>query len=320
MSTIPSTSDEYGVPYTIVGGEKSDRSLKKAPPVSLLLLNRGGKPFRYEYFKELEQLGDLEIISVEPGGKAYDVEALSHKFPRVRFLLMRQDSNRGEQINIGMKEAAGLHVFVFWNDMKISSPLTASLVRRITEERRLCTVPIIQNTRMETVPSIPVPAFHKKNLKVLPMLPHQSGVESLYPFDYCGLYNRERFLLTGGYDHTLNNSYWQKMDFGFRAHMWGESIECDTSLRVRYLSEPPAEDSTPDESYKRFFLKNLSVRWAGDCGALPWGRFFPYYLRSGSPLLSALREFREVRRWVGLNKFRFVRDARSVTELWEAPE
>jgi hypothetical protein len=285
-----------------------------------MLLNRGGKPFRYEYFRELEQLGNLEIISVESGGKTYDIEALSHKFPRIKFLIMRRKANPGEQINIAMKEAAGANVFVFWNDMKISSPLTEALVRRIAEARRLCTVPVIQNTRMETVPSVLVPAFHRKNLKVLPMLPQQSGVKSLYPFDYCGIYNRERFLLTGGYDHTLESRYWQKLDFGFRSHMWGESIECDTALRVRYLTEPPADDTTPDESYKRFFLKNLSVRWAGDCGVLPRGRFFSYYTKSGSSFFAALREFREVRSWVRLNKYRFVRDARSVTELWEAPE
>jgi hypothetical protein len=152
------------------------------------------------------------------------------------------------------------------------------------------------------------------------MVPQQPDVKSLFPFDYCGVYNRTRFLNSGGFDHQLTNPYWQKVDFGFRSHMWDESIRCDTSFRVRYLTEQSPEDTTPDESYKLFFLKNLSVRFGGDAGSLPKGRFFSYYLRSGSGLISAVREFKEVRRWVHENRYRFVRDARSVTELWEDNE
>jgi hypothetical protein len=320
MSTTPTTSEQLRVPYTIVGGEKSDRNLRTPPPLSILLLNRGGKPFRREYFRELDQLGDLEIVSVEQGKATYDVEALSRQFPKVRFLLLHKQLTRGEQINLGIKEASGQYVFVLWNDMKVVSPLTVGLMKRLHEADRLCTVPIIQNTRLETVPSIMVPAFYRKSIKVIPMVPQQTDVKTLFPFDYCGLYHRTRFLMTGGYDYQLKNPYWQKVDFGFRAHMWGESIRCDTSFRVRYLAEQAPEDTTPDESYKLFFLKNLTVRFGGDMGTLPLGRFFPYYLRSGSGLVSAIREFREIRRWVYDNRYRFVRDARSVTDLWEENE
>jgi hypothetical protein len=102
--------------------------------------------------------------------------------------------------------------------------------------------------------------------------------------------------------------------------MWGESMRSDTSFRLRYLAGQPSEDTSPDESYKLFFLKNLTIRFEGDMGALPVSRFFSFYLRSGSGLVSAIREFREVRRWVWKNRYRFVRDARSVTDLWEENE
>ncbi len=320
MSTTPSTSEELREPYTIVGGERTDRTLRRPPPLSILLLNRGGKPFRREYFRELDQLGDLEVLSVEQRKGTYDVEALSRKFPKVRFLLLHKSMTRGEQINLGIQEASGQYVFVFWNDMKVISPLTVSLMKKLHESERLCTVPILQNTRMETVPSIMVPAFYRKTIKLIPMVPQQSEVKSLFPFDYCGLYHRKRFLLTGGFDPQMKNPYWQKVDFGFRSHMWGESIRCDTSFRLRYLAEQEPEDTTPDESYKLFFLKNLTIHFGGDMGSLPIGRFFSYYLRSGSGLVSAIREFRETRNWVKRNKYRFVRDAKSVTDLWEEAE
>ncbi len=320
MSTIPTTSKSLRVPYTIVGGSKEDRGLQVSPPLSILLLHRGSRPYRQEYFKELEQLGDIEILSVETVSASYDIDSLSQKYPRIKFLLLHEEMSRGEQINMGMKEAAGQFVFVMWSDMKISSQLNPYLLQRIVEADRLCSVPIIQNTKLETVPSIKVPAFHKRNLRVLPMLPQKNKMKTLFPFDYSGIYQREKFLLTGGYDYLIESSYWQKMDFGFRAHMWGEAIECESAFRVRYLAAEPTEDTTPDAGYKLFFLKSLSIRFSGDMGTLPWGRFFPYYFRSGSSLLNALREFKQVRRWVTVNQYRFIMDARDVTELWEVPE
>lgn len=320
MSTIPTTSKTLRVPYTIVGGGIEDRSLQISPPIGIVLLHRGSRPYRQEYFKELEQLGNIEIISVEPKTSTYDVDGLSQRYPGVRFLLLHEDITRGEQINIGMKESSSQYVLVLWSDMKVSSPLAPQLLQRFIDSERLCTVPVIQNTKLETVPSVIVPAFQKRNLKTLPLLPQKNGIKTLYPFDYCGVYNREKFLLAGGYDYLITHQHWQKMDFGFRAHMWGENIECETAFRLRYLGSEPSEDTTPDEGYKQFFLKNLSVRFAGDRGELPWGRFFSYYTRSGSSLISAMREFKRVREWVRLNQYRFCREARDVTELWEEPE
>ena len=292
MSTTPTTSKELRNPYTIVGGEKTDRKLRLPPLLSLLLLNRGGKPFRHEYFRELDQLGDLEVISVEQGTSTYDVEALSRKFPKIRFLLLHKSLTRGEQINLGIKEASGRYVMVIWNDMKVVSALSDAFLRRLHESDRLCTVPVIQNTKMETVPTIMVPAFYRKTIRVLPMVPQQTDMKTLFPFDYSGIYHRERFINTGGYDFELTNPYWQKVDFGFRSHMWGESMRSDTSVRLRYLAGQPSEDTSPDASYKLFFLKNLTIRFEGDMGALPVSRFFSFYLRSGSGLVSAIREVR----------------------------
>ena len=102
--------------------------------------------------------------------------------------------------------------------------------------------------------------------------------------------------------------------------MWGEQIMCDTAFRMSYLADTPSDNSTRDQSYKLFYLKNLAVRFSRDFGILPRSRLFPYVLRSGGDALSAIREFREVRRWVDTNRYRFSQDARSVTDLWEQPE
>ena len=148
-------------------------------------------------------------------------------------------------------------------------------------------------------------------------MPSSNMVESLYPFDYTGIYNKTRFLLTGGFDYTIMNSYWQKMDFGFRSHMWGERIVCNTTLKVSYLGKEIPEDTTPDESYKLFYLKNLSLRYTGDAATLSSWKFLRFYIKSGSPFFSALKDFKEVKKWVSINKYRFICDALSITDLWE---
>ncbi len=317
MSTIPTTSNKVRVPYTIVGERKSDKSLLLSPALSLLVLNRGGRPFKTDYLKDLEKLGSLEILSVEGASPGYDIEALTGRFPNVRFLLFQRDVSIGEQINIGMKEASGRNVLVIWNDMKPGYVLSSRFLSSIEEADVMCHVPVLQNTRLEIIPSIKAPAFYKKKLKILSLMPSSNMVESLYPFDYTGIYNKTRFLLTGGYDYTIQSSYWQKMDFGFRSHMWGERIVCNTSLKVSYLGKEIPEDTTPDESYRLFYLKNLSLRYTGDAASLSSWKFPGFYLRSGSPFFSALKDFKEVKKWVSINQYRFICDALSITDLWE---
>ncbi len=321
MNTIPSTFKRLQTSYTVVGGERIDKKRRTPPNLSLVLLNRGGKLYRQSFFTELERYGIPEVISIEGPGSSYDIENLSSRFPKVKFLILQSMASVGEQINIGIEETYGKLALVVWNDLKIPlSTISSRAIERILNSDTLCTVPVLQNEKMEIIPSIQIPGFEKSRLRVVSLPPKKEDLPTLYPFDYVGIYNKERFTLTGGFDHNLLNPYWQKMDFGFRSYMWGESISCNLGLRLSYFSSPPVEDTTADENYKIFFLKNLAVRFKGDSGTLPLSAFLRYLFKTGSNIVTAWREFKEVRRWVELNKYRFKQDARSVTDLWEAPE
>ncbi len=320
MSTIPTTSNKVRVPYTIVGSRKNDKNLVLSPVVSLLILNRGGRPYKAAYLEMLQKSGPVEILSVEGASPGYDVELLAKRFSGVKFLLFHRDVSVGEQINIGLKESSGRNVLVIWNDMKPGYFLSPRFLEQIEQADVLCSVPVLQNNRLEIIPSIKAPAFYHRKLKVLSLMPSSRFMESLYPFDYTGIYNRKRFFLTGGYDYTISNSYWQKLDFGFRVHMWGEKIVCSTGLKVQYLADDLPEDTTSDESYRLFYLKNLSLRYSGDAAYLSKWKFLPYYVQSGSSFINALRDFRAVREWVSLNRYRFTCDALSITDLWEVQE
>ena len=64
----------------------------------------------------------------------------------------------------------------------------------------------------------------------------------------------------------------------------------------------------------------VTIRFVRDQGRLPLRQLLPFVLRSGLGVSEALRQFRDVRRWVARNRYRFTQDARRVTELWEVDE
>jgi hypothetical protein len=186
--------------------------------------------------------------------------------------------------------------------------------------KRLCTVPVIQNARCETLPTLIAPVVNRKIVKTLAFAPRdKEGLPSLYPFDGVGIYDRDRFVRLGGFDSTLKNPHWQLMDFGFRSRLWGEEISITQLVKLSYDGEVPAADSTPEASYRRFYLKNLAPVFRSDYAHLPLRRFPGYLIRSGGYPFSAWEEFSSARRWVKTNCYRFKNDARAIAGLWEHP-
>ncbi len=320
MSTIPSTSKKIPGAYTVAGGAKAGHN-GGSVKLSLLLLNRGGRVFNANYLQELGRLGFQDILCVEGPKVPRDVEVQTRRYPNVRFLILQQDFTIGEQINIGIGEALGEFVFVLWNDMGlVAGGLSSLVVERLFQRKYLCTVPILQNSKGEVLPTLQAPVFSKKYLKMLALSPTREGRLTLFPYDFVGIYSRAKFALSGGYDPGIMTPYWQKMDFGFRSFMWGEKIQCETTLRGKYLAQPPIENTSPDEYYHRFYLKNLTVRYNGDAGYIPNGKFWNYALKSGTGLLKARREFKKNQELVKLHQFRYQYDASSITDLWEEDE
>jgi hypothetical protein len=304
-----------------------------AAGLSAVLLNRSGRYPRRTLFQELEKTGFDYIISIETSQERYDVEELSGDFPFVRFILLSERISPGEQINLAVSELSDPLFFVLWNDLRIMAgggavrmaerlAFTRVEIKRTGGEspgRRLCTIPVIQNSRFETLPTLIAPAVKKKKMKPLFLPPLEDGLPSLYPFDGVGIYDRERFIRLGGFDGALKNVHWQFMDFGFRSWLWGEEIRFTQQVKVSYDGEMPAADSTTGASYRRFYLKNLAPVFHRDYAHLPFRRFPGYLLRSGEDLFSAWEAFSESRRWVSLNRFRWQSDARTLADRWPYP-
>jgi hypothetical protein len=327
MNTIPTIFNEKITQYTAVGGKERIASTG----ISAVVLNRPGIS-RRSIFHELEKTGFDNVISIESASPHYDIEELSGRFPFVRFVLPENEINLGEQINLAASEIESPLFFALRSDMKMIAGGTARrMAERLTvnpeegEEnaekrggfKRLCTVPVIMNSNYEVLPSLAAPMTQRKKMRTMLLEPNAEGDLSLYPFDGIGIYDRQRFIYTGGYDTTLKNPYWQLADFGFRAHLWGEEIALSLQLKLSYDGELPAENYTIDDSYRRFYLKNLAPVFRRDYAHLPLYRFPSFLFQSGEDFFSAREEFSESRKWVKKNKYRWKRGAHAVTNLWD---
>jgi hypothetical protein len=320
MSTIPTTLEAGAVPYTVVGDAKGAPKGESAP-LSVVLLNRGSRIYRGDALSELERSGLGSIVSVEPNPDSLDAEALSARHPGTRFLLLSEPTSVGVQVNLAIRESPGPYVFVLWSDMALSAQgLSSRFSERLAERDMLCQAPALFARGGEQLPTAIAPAFNRSTLKVIGLLPAKDGAKSLFPFDFSGIYSREKFVLTGGFDPGLPKPYWQKLDFGFRAWLWGEEIRVAQALKVSYADSPANEDETPDECYKWFWLKNLAPIFRGDSGAIPTRRFWAYLRSRRGGGASALGEFREACDWVRTNRYRFRTDASSLVDLWDETE
>ena len=331
MNTIPTIFNEKITPYTAVGGKERIASTG----ISAVVINRQGFP-RRTFFSDLEKTGFDNIISIESCTPHYDIEDLSGRFPFVRFILPENNINLGEQINLAASEVDSPLFFILRNDMKIIAGGTA---RRMAERlvinaketednsilssergtgfKRLCTVPVIMNSNYEILPSLTAPMTHKRKIRTVYLEPHTEGDLSLFPFDGIGIYDRQRFIHMGGFDTTLQNPLWQLLDFGFRSHLWGEEISLNLQLRLIFDGALPAANYTVEDNYRRFYLKNLAPVFRSDYAHLPLYRFFSYFGKSGEDLITAWKQFKETRRWVAVNKYRWRYSAHNVTDKWD---
>ena len=317
MNTIPTIFNERKVPHTIVGGtvKKSD---EEQSPFTVILLNRGGRYYRSAVFQNLENAGFDSVISIELSNEPYDIENLSVRFPAVKFLVPLEKVTIGEMINTGIAETSSPYVLVIWNDIRLStSAVPARLVAKLRDDGILCTSPVLSSQKLEALPVQMVPALNRSTFQVEPLPCFHDNSPTVYPFDFIGIYNREKFIRLGGFDYTISNPYWQNLDFGFRAHLWGEEILLSASFRLAYDGDVPQEDITADSSYIRFYLKNLAPVFRKDEAFVPISRFFSYAGKAGTNIFDAWNCFCHVRKWVRLNRFRFVRDAAAICGQWE---
>ncbi|MDR1469705.1 MAG: hypothetical protein LBT00_10470 [Spirochaetaceae bacterium] len=339
MNGIPTTFNDGLPAYTVVGGERCGRS-----GVSVVLLSCRELTDRESLYHSLKQAGFDWILSIETRigarietktdekseteyeTKSFvpDIGQLSAAYPFVRFVLLSEPLSAGSQINLAATELREDCFLVLRKDCVLDpSDNGAAADRAVTETlageaRDLCAVPLMFDKRRTALPIQPLFESSKgaRSLRTRLAVP-AAGAWHLFPFEGIGVYNRELFVRLGGYDNSIEDEYWQLMDFGLRAYTWGERIRSTDAVKIVRTAGLAQDDIVIGESYRRFYLKNLSPVYRADAAYLPLRRFPFFLLKSGVPFLDAWHEFSIARVWVSLNAYRWKCDVRALLQNWD---
>lgn len=319
MNTIPSIFNARQINRTVLGG--TERPDKVTMPVSCIVLSRCGNQYRSRVFENLAECGFERIISVEPQSSSCNTDQLSRQFPQVKFIIALEQVTPGDMVNIGMAEAETQYVLVLYDDFCIEQlSFTAALAHKLALLDQYCVVPRLVSSTLHNLPVTFIPDSNHSVFAINASLTVAEGMKTLYPFDFTGFFDRNRYMRLGGADYTITSSYWQNIDLSFRAWLWGEKITISTAFQLSYGSEVPGEDSTTDLSYLRFYLKNLLPVFNTDHAQIPNASFFPFRRRSSCGLSESIRQFKDAQRWTNDNKYRFKTDAVSLLEHWGEKE
>jgi hypothetical protein len=229
-------------------------------------------------------------------------------YPFVRFILLDKPLPAGSPINLAAAELRGGCFLVLRKDCSLD-PVKAETI--ITEAQNLCSVPLMFDRHKNALPIQPLAAFANGTLRTKLAVP-AVGSRHLFPLAGIGVYNRELFIRLGGFDNSIQDEYWQLMDFGLRAYTWGERIRSIGTVKITRTAAPPAAPIIIGESYRRFYLKNLSPVYRADTAHLPLRRFPFFLVKSGVPLPDAWDEFAQARTWVRQNAYRWKCDVRTL--------
>ncbi len=301
--------------YTVVG----NRQLAKEShiPFSVVVLNRGERIWKDTQFAQLQELDIKDIISVEPPETFYEIENYLERFDTMRFIVPKKEISAGEAINIAISEAHNQWVLVLWNDISIQeSSIGAKAIERIKASESLFISPICCKNSNEIIPTAGIPLFYRRNrLKVIYQIFSAKHDKSIFPFDYCGFYNKNKFQSLGGFDAEYKSSYFQLLDFGFRGYMQGLDSTSDLLFRLIYNNTIPVLDTTIDENYVRFYLKNLALHFKKYKKYIPISKFIRFRTHDG--LFAKWKKFNLLRKEIDKYQHLVLKSAIQVVKEWD---
>lgn len=316
MNTIPSTFDEHQISRTVIGG--IENYAEDSLNISVILLNNSGSHFKIPMFENLLKCNFQSIISVEHNPNNFSIDDVSKKFPQIKFIVPQEKSTDGELINIAMSEIKSDYALVIRDSLYIPSGIIlTNLASRLTKDGIFCVVPRLMDSHKNAIYCQFLPEIEKNKFVVESSTSVGDGVPTLYPFNNIALYNREKFIQLGGYDYSIQTPYWQSLDLGLRAWLWGEETKLTTMLQFSYLDEIPIEDKTVNLDYLRYYLKNELPKMKLDQGIIKNSAFFKFYRNSSCGFMEARKQFKEAKSWVYKNRFKFKKCLETLIQEWE---
>ncbi len=315
MNIISSTFNEREINRTVLGGRVLNKDYTL--DIAVILLNKNGSHLCTQIFDNLIQCGFRSIISVEPDSENYNLEEISHRYPQIKFVIPQESATDGDLINACVSEFEAKYFMILRDSFNIPRGFfSKNLGENILKDNIFCVVPrLIDKNGVSIVVNF-VPEAHRGRFFIKPEQLVKDGVSTLYPFDFIGIYNREKFINLGGFDYTITSPYWQNIDLALRSWLWGEKITVTTKFHIDYTEDVPFEKTTPDMSYIRFYLKNILPKFRDDHGIVKHFSFPGFYLKSKCGIFEAISLFSSACQWIKKNQFRFKKDIQYLIENW----
>ena len=267
-------------------------------PVTVGVLTRRGLTESWELTAQLKAAyPEIPVIIFCCAGQSDGSRSRVHEFPSTFLIQSDRPQNPGMQVNEIMERSSSLFTCLLWSDMRISEDLFTELPPDY--QQNLCTVPLLFDQEAAMLPRSTVPYIENRHVK---FAPSQETGNTLFPFDYAGLYDTLAFRAAGGFAQSFQNPYWQLADFGTRAFLWGHRLRQSDRLRMTYCRSTPVYDATRDLDYIRWYRRNCSLR------------------RTGRGLkrqtLRLHQQAAEEKRWLDRHLHRFMRSIEEVAASW----
>lgn len=325
MSTIPLIFNEYNIKRTILGGlQPNDNETigmlsekKTTLSTGIVLLTRSGIQYRTNTLDFLLQHGFSDIVCIENSTESYLIEEISQRYPTIKFVIPQETVSVGDMINIGFEECKTKYILVLWDDIKLRAGFFSQLLEEfLIEEQKFCIAPFLLSPALRFLPVMISPAVKNKQFISIADTTVVDKAKTLYPVDFLGFYNRQKFIQLGGFDHSIHTLYWQSLDFFVRAWLWGEEIKLSARFSLSYEDSPDFFDTTVDYAQLRFFIKNCAPIFSNDHAQIPLSQLFGFSLKYGAKFLGGFSEFFAGRKWVYENRFRFKTDIQGLLNHW----
>ncbi len=204
----------------------------------------------------------LHVLTTEYRMEEYGIQ---QKYPEVTFIVFSSDTTTGEYINAMANECYTDYFLIVRSDMELIAFDGAALLSIMAgNEHPMVICPVMLSSDAEVMPTLRAPYLRGKEVdpqSFLPSIESEKEERTLYPVLQSGLYDRALFQRLRGYDTEIQSEYYQSIDLGTRAWLFGYSVKLTSSLAVRFPKRVSIiEDRSECTGMNRFYTKALSIK------------------------------------------------------------
>lgn len=180
----------------------------------------------------------------------------------ITFILFDSSPSLAQRINALANTCRTTYFMVTRSDTDLVD-LNWPNVRQLfeTESHPVVITPLIFNRNKELIPSVRAPKLNGEEAEPLSFMPSRGTDMNLYPFLGIGIYNRAVFQRLRGFDEEITGAYWQVMDFGTRAWLYGYSAYSVNFYAIIFFNKQfLIEDRSETQGFGRFYAKAMCVK------------------------------------------------------------